>query len=182
MNRTLRHTLRAALLLATIALASVAAQAQAFVSQPATTNVSYNVAEILTVTTDTPTLALTTTQQPIAVTTTWQVQSNRTTLATIAYFQSANPLTGPQGSVASVDILGQGQDSEAPCTQSSSALPGYPGTSVGNNVCGYVFSAGGAVVSTPGTRTNIFKIRISPTATYAPGTYSGVLYFISACD
>jgi hypothetical protein len=181
MNRISRLKFAVALFALALLMPAMAS-AQAFVSAPASTALTYTVAEQLTVTTDTPSLNLTTVQQTINVTTTWNVQTNRTTISTIAYFTSATPLSGTFGSVNASDILGEGQDGESPCTIASTnqSQLGYPGPSVGNNACAAVYTAGASIIDVPGNTTKPFKIRISPTASYAPGSYTGTLFFISA--
>jgi hypothetical protein len=165
-------------------LFSLPAHAQAFVSQPAAVNLTYNVSEILTVTPSVNSLALTQTQQTISINTAWSVLSTRTQLGVIAYVSSSTPLTGSSGSVNASDLFFEGSDGEGPCTQSSSSMSGYPGPSVGANACGYVLTGNpttaGLGGGNPGSRSANVQLRINPAANYAPGTYSGTIFFIAA--
>jgi hypothetical protein len=161
--------------------APVAPLANAQILSPTiSTTVTYSQGESLTVSTDTPSLALTTSPQAIHVTASWSLSSARSNVMIVATFNSpSTALTGLAGNtITTAEVLGQGLDSEQPCNEAPPA-GSYFAANGYNNMCDTVINSNttGNEVSSV---TKPFEIRISPSAAINPDSYTGTLLFVGA--
>lgn len=171
-----------AVLLLVLSLAGIAgAQAIGPASNPSTA-LSYTQGEMFTLSVDTPSLTLTTSQQTVNVTATWNLNPSRTQLMVIGLFTGSNALTSGANNITTAQILGQGLNSEQPCTGSGVTLPGA-GTY--SNVCDTIIQVT-TTSAESGTQTKPFKIRLSPSALSSiPATttpYTGTLWYYAAAN
>ncbi len=181
MKRSQLKTAVAMLVAVLFIFAPVVGAQPPLVATPVSTTVTYSSAESLTLSIDTATLALTTSQQAVHLTVSWALSSGRTVVQTAASFNVAAgaALTGTgSDSISSTDILGQGLSAEENCDTPVSNFPGSYFASAGYGpICDEIQNIAITGANQTGTNTSPFKIRVSPSATIVPDSYTGTLFF-----
>ncbi len=177
---TRRQKWQALSLAAMLLIFASMASAQAVLAPTISTTVSYSVGESLTLSVDTTSLVLTQSQQAVHLTASWALASGRSSVMTMATFNSQTALSGLSGNtIPSSEVWGQGIGSEGPC---NGAPPG--GSYFAENgyltSCGTIQQIAISGSNLTGTNTAPFEIRIAPGYSAPPDQYSGILLFVGA--